>query len=167
MAMVAMGGVCTKYHTTYRLLCWKWSEAICCWCCHGDGSGGAHLYTHYGRTYKLCTPCEGHTGFHEPDLYCPERSEGNTRTARGFMKSSISRVYGVHNMFSAYHGTDSVFAQAAPRVLYPRHKFQKPSRLFRCIRSHKNGGSLEAIHTNGDYSPTRTHRSLNRMFSPC
>ena len=36
------------------------------------------------------------------------------------MKSSISRVYGVHNMFSAYHGTDS---QAAPRVLYPRHKF--------------------------------------------
>ena len=47
-------------------------------------------------------------------------------------------------MFSAYHGTDSVFAQAAPRVLYPRHKFQKPLRLFRCIRSHKNGGSLEA-----------------------
>ena len=44
-------------------------------------------------------------------------------------------------MFSAYHGPDSVFAQAAPRVLYPRHK---PSRLFRCIRSHKNGGSLEA-----------------------
>ena len=44
-------------------------------------------------------------------------------------------------MFSAYHGTDS---QAAPRVLYPRHTFQKPSRLFRCIRSHKNGGSLEA-----------------------
>ena len=87
--------------------------------------------------------------------------------ARGFMKSSISRVYGVHNMFSAYHGTDSV-----------------PLRVF-CIQgtNFKNlRGSFAAfvhtkmevvwkrlvfLHTNGDCSPTRTHRSLNRMFSPC
>ena len=70
-------------------------------------------------------------------------------------------------MFSAYHGTDSVFAQAAPRVLYPRHKFQKPSRLFRCIRSHKNGGSLEATSLSTHEWRLLADRSLNRMFSPC
>ena len=80
-------------------------------------------------TYKLCTPCEGHTGFHEPEslriCIVPSVARAIRGWLEGALKSSMSRVYGVHNMFSAYRGTDSVFAQAAPRVLYPWHKISK------------------------------------------
>ena len=55
-------------------------------------------------------------------------------------------------MFSAYHGTDS---QAAPRVLYPRHKFQKLRGSFAAFVHTKMEvvwKRLVFLHTNGDRS---------------
>ena len=55
--------------------------------------------------YKLCTTCEGNTGFREPEglrvCSVPSVARALRGWPEGFMKSRIPRVYGVHNMFSA------------------------------------------------------------------